>query len=223
METIIIPIRNEAGRIRKTIDRIFETLDTFQLNEQFEIIVVDNDCRDDSISELQNLPIRIISCSEKGKGMAMRYGARAARGNHLIFIDGDNTYDPSSIPVILLLLRRDIQLVRGNRFLLEGQRMPFIRYWGNLFLIGIVSHLYHCAPGDFLSGFFGLSRENFLKLELKSSGFEIEAEIFKKSFTRSWNIVEIPVRYRGRNHSRLAPIRDGWKILKTFQYGTSVL
>ncbi len=97
--SIIIPAYNEEKRIKKTLDAVSSFLRT--RNMAFEIIVVANNCTDNTVSLLENLKessipeLVIINIPHEGivgntKGYAVEVGMRAARGAWHLFIDADN-------------------------------------------------------------------------------------------------------------------------------------
>jgi hypothetical protein len=67
---------------------------------------------------------------------------------------------------------------------------------------------------DVCSGFWGLRTEVVASLGLDSTGFEIESEIFVKSFRQHLRVCQIPVTYRVRvGIAKLHAVRDGARIL----------
>ena len=81
--SVIIPAHNEAKRIGQVIDKLRET------KSHIEIIVVDN-CSTDRTSEIaKEKNAELIHCNNKGKGYAMEAGLKHAKGDIVIFVDGD--------------------------------------------------------------------------------------------------------------------------------------
>lgn len=83
--TAVIPAFNEAKRIRDVLQAI---LDSSLVNE---LIVVDDGSTDQTAEIAGSLEgVRVIRLAENcGKGTAMRTGAIAARGEIVLFLDGD--------------------------------------------------------------------------------------------------------------------------------------
>ncbi len=81
--SVIIPAHNEEERIGQVIDKLKET----KLN--IEILVVDN-CSTDKTSDIaMEKKVRLVHCNRQGKGYAMEEGLKYARGNIIVFVDGD--------------------------------------------------------------------------------------------------------------------------------------
>lgn len=81
--SVIIPAYNEEERIGQTIDKLKET------KSRIEIIVVDN-CSTDRTSDIAiEKKVKLVHCNKQGKGYAMEEGLKYAKGNIIIFVDGD--------------------------------------------------------------------------------------------------------------------------------------
>jgi phosphoserine phosphatase SerB len=83
MISVIIPALNEEKTIRKVIRQA-------KRNELVsEIIVVDDQSTDRTVSEARKEHVTIISSTEIGKGQSMREGMMFARNEILVFLDAD--------------------------------------------------------------------------------------------------------------------------------------
>ena len=82
--SIIIPVLNEADHINSQIEHIYNSAS----NKDFEIIVVDESQRKDTINAIKNPEVISIS-SEKGRARQMNAGAAIARGGILLFLHAD--------------------------------------------------------------------------------------------------------------------------------------
>ncbi len=60
-----------------------------------------------------------------------------------------------------------------------------------------------------------MSSDFFKKIDINELGFSIEIEILAKFVKQSKNIIEIPIKYSGRNYSEGKKIKvfDGFKYL----------
>ena len=214
MISIIIPTRNEAVNIAKVI----EELKKYSPPDS-EIIVVDNNSQDNTPEIAETCGARVIrrKIPGRGKGSSLILGAKEAKGNILVFIDGDNTYQPKSIlNLIKPVLKEDKDIVYGSRFLKDSicQNMTFLRYFGNRIFTLIASLLYQKTT-DLLTGFYAIKKERFFELGLENEGFEIEVEIFTKACQKKIKRKEVPIEYISRNReSKLNPLKDGLKFLK---------
>lgn len=93
MISVIIPVYNEE----KDILECLESLDS-QRGVKFEVLIVDDGSTDKTKKIIKkfkptNYKINLINQNHKGAGMARNKGAIKAKGNILIFVDADMTFD----------------------------------------------------------------------------------------------------------------------------------
>ncbi len=212
MISIIISCYNEE----KNIGFLLKEIKKLGLKDK-EIIVVDNGSKDrtrEIVKQFNN--VKLIIENRKGKGLAMIKGAKNSGGNILVFIDGDYSYSPKFIPKVLEpILMGGSDIVYGSRFLKDSKRkMRFLRWLGNNFF-SFLGYLLYKKKLDFLTGFFAIRRDKFFGLNLKSKGFEIETEIFKKVVSKKFKISQVPIEYKANKDSKINPIFDGLKIFFT--------
>lgn len=203
--SVIIPTYREEGRIGRVVKGVRRVL------PGAEVLVVDGGSEDLTVEEARSAGAGVVRVG-RGKGLAVRVGARKARGEVLLFLDGDGSYPPSSLPSLLSpLLSGEADLVRGSRLLGPSSFSP-LRRLGNLLLSRLASLLYR-PTSDLLTGMFAVRRGDLLALGLKSRGFEVETEIFVRAVRRGMRMREVPVPYREERGSKLSPLRDGVRIL----------
>ena len=94
--SVVIPTLNEAGNIR-------EILNTIQNDVAYpkEIIVVDSNSTDGTKEIVKDTSFcRLIIEPRRGYGVALRTGMKNARGNIIVMVDGDGTYQfrASAVP-----------------------------------------------------------------------------------------------------------------------------
>lgn len=87
--SIVIPTHNEE----KDIPLCLKSLGQQSLKD-FEIIIVDDGSKDNTIKIVQEFSkVKLIKGQHKGPGFSRNLGARHARGNVLVFVDADMTFD----------------------------------------------------------------------------------------------------------------------------------
>lgn len=205
--SVVIPTYREEGRVGKVVEEVKRVL------SGAEVLVVDGGSEDRTVEEARSAGARVVEVG-RGKGLAMRVGAERAKGEILLFLDGDGSYPPASLPSLLSpLLSGEADMVRGSRFLGLSSFSP-LRRLGNLLFSKLASLLYH-PTSDLLTGMFAVRREGLLALGLRSRGFEVETELFVKAVRRGMRMREVPVSYREERGSKLSPLRDGMRILFT--------
>jgi len=92
--SVVIPVYNEADVIAECLKSLSE-----QRYGDFEIILVDDGSTDNTLSECQmsNVKCQIFKQKHKGAGAARNFGARHAKGEILVFVDADMTFEPDFI------------------------------------------------------------------------------------------------------------------------------
>jgi len=209
--SVIIPTYNEGGKVGRVVEEVKRVL------PRGEVLVVDGGSTDGTMGEARSAGARVVRVG-RGKGLAVRMGAEVAKGEILLFLDGDGSYPPSSLPSLLPpLLSGEADLVRGSRSLGSSSFSP-LRRLGNTIFSKLASLLYH-PTSDLLTGMFAVGREDLLALGLRSRGFEVETELFVRAVRRGARMREVPVSYREERGSKLSPLRDGARILLTLLRG----
>ncbi|MEL3971204.1 glycosyltransferase [Rossellomorea oryzaecorticis] len=95
--SIIIPARNEEGRISPLLQSLQE-----QRFKQFEILVVDDDSSDKTAAVAESCGATVLKNKGAGKSSACWLGAEHAKGSWLLFLDADTRF--SSVDGIRSLL-----------------------------------------------------------------------------------------------------------------------
>ena len=108
--SVIVPTLNEARSVGATLDALRGACGTAEV----EVIVVDGGSRDATVEVAQAHGARVIS-SERGRGVQMRVGARAARGasDVLWFLHAD-TMPPTDALALIRQALLDARVVGGN-------------------------------------------------------------------------------------------------------------
>lgn len=94
--SVIVPVYNEE----KHIDTCLRSL-VNQKVKPYEIIVIDNNCTDDTISIVKKYPVKIIKENKQGITHARNRGFDSARGDILARCDADSILPPSWIKKII--------------------------------------------------------------------------------------------------------------------------
>jgi glycosyltransferase involved in cell wall biosynthesis len=206
--SIVVPTLNEGKAIGRVVERIRECVGNG------EVIVVDSS-DDDTYAEALNKGAMAIKEPRQGYGHAIKRGLSMASGDVLLFIDGDDSYDPSDIPkVIGPILRNEADVSVGTRFHSKPEGMTILRYVGNLFINFIFSTLFRKRVTDSQTGLKAMSREAYERLDLEEDGMTLSTEVLLKSLIQKLRVREVQVSYRTRvGSSKLSPARDGAKIL----------
>jgi len=208
--SIVIPMFNEAENVRATLSRVEEAMTSF--NGTHEIIAVNDGSLDPTLEILkevakQNENLRIVSYTKNmGRGMALRRGFKESKGDIIVSIDADLSYDPKYIIDFVEVLRQeaDIDLVLASPYMPGGgvKGVPFLRLWisklGNKILRFAMPNRIYTS-----TSIFRAYRKKVLdSLELESDGKEIHLEILSKAIALGFRVKEIPLILQGREKGK---------------------
>ena len=98
----MIPSYNEEQAIGKVIDDVRAAMTGYPQN--YEILVVDDHSRDRTATIAREHGVRVIERPMNGgSGAARKTGIRSARGEIIVMLDADGTYNAPDIPKMLEL------------------------------------------------------------------------------------------------------------------------
>lgn len=100
--SIIIPVFNE----QKVLANCLESLKN-QSYKPLEIIVVDDGSTDNTLQIIKKFKVIAIVQNHKGPGPARNLGAKKARGEILVFVDADMTFDRNFIKDLTAPILKD--------------------------------------------------------------------------------------------------------------------
>lgn len=85
--SVVIPTFNESDHLGRSIPALVSQRDP---NHEFEILVVDDGSTDDTVRVAESLGARVLPHGRNaGPSSARNRGAKAARGEYLLFVDAD--------------------------------------------------------------------------------------------------------------------------------------
>ena len=111
--SVVIPCLNEADSIGQCVEAARRVLDEHALDG--EVVVVDNGSDDGSATLALLAGARVVEEPRRGYGSAYLAGFAAARGDYIVMIDADLSYDFEEIPRFIRELENGAELVMGNR------------------------------------------------------------------------------------------------------------
>jgi dolichol-phosphate mannosyltransferase len=196
----MIPTKNEQ-------DAIGELVSESYASGFSNILVVDGFSSDFTAQFAEKNGARVILQEfGKGKGCGVRTGMHdflAENYKYLCMIDGDGSNAPSSlIEMVSAASEYKADVVLGSRT--RGQRdkkaMGLITMASNLTISFLLGIKFGRIFTDVQTGYWLFTKDAVERLypHIKSSGFEVELEIFSKALRSGLAVVEIPVAYRRR-------------------------
>lgn len=207
--SLIIPARNEAESLRHLL------LEVIAMLPGREIIVVDDGSDDATRDICAQFPVRLISHPHpKGNGAAVKTGARAARGDVLIFMDGDGQHKAEDIPALIEKFEQGHDMVVGART--SGSHAGMHRAMANDIFSRFATWMVQQPVHDLTSGFRVVKAHLFKKfLYLLPNGFSYPTTITMSFFRAGYSVAYLPIhtprRSAGKSHIR--PVRDGVRFL----------
>ena len=212
--TIIIPAFNETRTISKLLVKIFK------LNISKQVIVID-DCSTDGtkkkIMKYKNKLDKIIFHKKNmGKGSAIKSAQSFVKGKYVIIQDADLEYNPKDIEKMLKKIRKskNYYAVYGSR-VLGKQRykskefLSLSRIFFN-HILTILSNIINLQNlTDAHTCYKLIDSKIFKKINFQEKKFGFCPELTTKLSNMGYNIIEIPISYKGRS------FKEGKKIKYT--------
>ena len=229
MISVIIGLYNEEEVLPSFIKAFFKTID---LNESYELILVDDGSTDNTKSlvlEFKEIypKIKLISYSpNKGLGNALRIGFRHASGRIIITMDSDLAHPPRYISKMAGLVDQGYDVVIGSRYVKGGgitevpvQRDLLSRLTNYVTRLVVLSKL-----KDLTCGFRAYNSKKLRRICIREKGFEVEVEILVKFMRQKSHIKEMPFISvdRQKGESKFNIFKDGLSyiigLFKVFLY-----
>jgi glycosyltransferase involved in cell wall biosynthesis len=212
---VVIPCFNEALAIAQVLREFQRVL------PEAKLYVFDNNSTDNTADVAHTQGAQVVQVQLRGKGNVVRRMFADVEADIYIMVDGDATYDISSIREhISMLVHKKLDMVVGCRQDSEDNQLTYRprHRWGNRLLTGSVRRIFGGQFTDMLSGYRIFSRRYVKSFPAIAKGFEIETELTVHALGLRMPHAEVPTTYLSRpegSHSKLSTYRDGWRILKT--------
>ena len=215
--SIVIPAKNEEEGLAKFLPALRE------LYPEVEVIVVDDGSTDSTVQVCRDAGVTVISHPySKGNGAAIKTGARAAKGDFIVFMDGDGQHDPAEIERLLYRVEEGYDLVVGARSGLAAQA-SIARWSANSMYNRLASWMVNREIPDLTSGFRCVNRRKFLDfLYLLPNGFSYPTTSTMAFFRAGYSVGFVPITVSPRlGSSHINILRDGVRFfLIIFKIGT---
>ncbi len=217
--TILIPCHNEEAAIKQVIDSVEKAMAATAY--QYEILVVDDNSSDQTAAVAENLmkangKIRLVRRKiNGGSGAARKTGILNAKGDIIVMLDGDGTYNAADIPKMLSYFPEYDQ-VNGARTSEQGT-YKFLRFSAKWLIRRLAVYLSGCPIPDLNTGLKAFKKDIMMKyLWVIPDGFSCVTTMTLAFLTNGHSVKYIPTEYFKRiGKSKFHPLKDTAKYLNT--------
>lgn len=218
--SIIIPAHNEEFRLPASLAQIDEFLKTQPYTA--EVIVVENGSHDRTAEVVRNFAtthpyVTLIEATTRGKGLAIRQGMLAARGEYRFFADADLSMPIAEVVKFIPPRLNHKGIAIGSREIAGAVRYnePYYRHLMGRVFSTIVK--WFALPGyeDTQCGFkcfHAEAAERIFRVQVLN-GMSFDVEVLYIGKQMGYPIVEIPINWYFNAESRVRLVQDSLSML----------
>lgn len=214
--TIIIPAYNEEKNIEGTLSEIETYLSAKGFT--YEVILIDDGSIDWTVMKAREFEgrldnFRIIeSRPNRGKGYVVRKAMLHARGDHILFMDADNSTSIKELDKFLIVMDDETKVYIASRRVPGAcVQVPVMRRALGCFYIFLARIILGLKVSDINCGFKiyskAVTQDIFTRQIMDDWSFDAEDLFISGKFRHK--IKEIPVQWQHKDTSKVRPLRDG--------------
>ena len=201
MVSLIIPGFNEEAIVKRNLEIFFDYMTGLGNRYAWELLFINDGSTDNTRALADEFAknhsnVRVINHKfNMNLGNALKTGFAQAKGDYVVTMDLDLSYDPSHIEdLVETLVATQADVVIASPYMKGGRvtAVPFLR----IFLSRFVNRFMRMSAGWKISTFTGMVRgyrTDYIKsLNIKAVDYEINPEIIYESIILRARIVEIP-------------------------------
>jgi glycosyltransferase involved in cell wall biosynthesis len=181
-----------------------------------EVVFVDGHSTDNTVQVAKSLcpKIRIFVQPGEGKGDALLYGFKMAKGDIIVTLDADGATNPDEIYTFINPLFRGFDFAKGTRLKFgRPTHMKWHRWFGNKILVYSANLLFQTNYTDLCSGYNAFWKNKIEGIRFYKSSFEMEQELYVKIKKMKLRVVEVPFEEE-RRYSGSSKVSDGTQGIK---------
>lgn len=178
-----------------------------------EVYAIDGQSTDNSVKLLEELGVRVILQTSKGRGSAFRIAFEHATKRELdalVFFSCDGNENPADLDRFRILFEQGYELVIASRMMKgarneEDDSILRFRKWGNKLFAWLAYLTYGFGQPritDPINGFRGLTVISWHRMNVRSQGFSVEYESSIKAYLNELRVFEFPTHEFPRLHGK---------------------
>jgi len=231
--SVIVPVFNEQALLESHLYEVVSYLESIEDEFRWEVVIVNDGSVDNTTAISNDLSSRheniyaIHHPRNFGLGQAMRFGFNNTRGDYVIAMDIDLSYDVNHIGELARAIRdSSAKVVLASPYMKGGSihNVPWLRrtlsIWGNRFLsffakghYSTLTSMVRAYDGEFIRS-----------VNLRGMGMDIMPETIHKSMILGGSVIEIPGRLdwgpqREQSDGRVSSMRIARHIFATVLAG----
>lgn len=199
--SLVVPALNEATIVQQNLLRLCEYMRSLEAQYDWEIVFINDGSRDDTgeLAEAfarKRKNVRVFHhITNFGLGQAFKFAFRHCRGDYIVTLDVDLSYEPEHIGRLLEKIRTTrAKIVLASPYMQGGRisNVPRLRrilsIWANRFLslfahghLSTLTCMVRAHDGDFVRS-----------LNLRATGMEVMPEMIYKAMILRARIEQIP-------------------------------
>lgn len=218
--SIVIPAHNEEKRLPPSLAKIDAFLQTQPWT--YEVIVVENGSHDRTSAVVREYAqahpyVTLMEVATRGKGLAVKAGMLAARGEYRFICDTDLSMPIEEIVKFLPPVRESYDVLIGSREGGGAKRIgePEYRHIMGRVLNGIVKLTAVPDFEDTQCGFKMFTRaaaEDLFRVQ-RMTGIGFDVELIYVAKKRGYRIVDVPITWYFDPDSRMRLFQDSLRVL----------
>jgi dolichyl-phosphate beta-glucosyltransferase len=217
--SIVIPAYNEANRLPSTLEQVFHFLEKQPFTS--EIIVVENGSDDQTFEIAQQFAaghrnVHILRSEQRGKGLAILTGVKAAVGEYIFLCDADLSMPVEEISKFIPPKLQGVDIAIASREAPGSVRInePYYRHFTGRVFNTLIRLLVLPRLQDTQCGFkcirAEVARDIFPYQTL--TGWAFDVELLYIARYHGYHVAEIPIHWYFNTDSKISVLRDSLRM-----------